>query len=247
MSDLTPEQLRAKYGMDNPPQRNNPVVTRILAAEELHDKVFTRDSGELFDPVRSPRMHEIAMAALHYVHTADDISWDDHGDSDHDPFVPFSTHDPAVYVHKVGSDIVTACRNPKTVGAFTLATRGPDTSRRGVDYFAGMYRLMTSLHNGWWADGCSIKLATGCTGNDRDERGYLRHPTQLMPLLCGSVLLIFEICTPCLEYATEAARTGHELSVMEARMRTDLQPDAVIMSNPEKPSDPDDPHYGIWA
>jgi hypothetical protein len=237
---FTPSSTQAP--VSSPLQKGNPVVSRILAGEQFHDNVFTRDSAELFDPVRCPRMHEIARAALDYVHTSKDITWDDHGDSDRDPFVPFSADDPALYVYKVGSGYVTVCRNPKAVGAFTLATVGPDRSRRGVDYFAGMYRLMTSLHNGWWADGCSIELATGCAGNDRDDAGFLHGPTQLMPLLCGSVLLIIEICTPCLDYATEAARTGYELSVMEARMRADLPPDAVITPDPEPAENPE-----AWA
>lgn len=72
MSDIDPkraEALRRKYGMDNPPEANNAVVGRILAGEQLHGRVFTRDSAELFDPIRSPRMHDKLMAALRDLRT----------------------------------------------------------------------------------------------------------------------------------------------------------------------------------
>ncbi|SII54956.1 Uncharacterised protein [Mycobacteroides abscessus subsp. bolletii] len=71
MSDIDPkraEALRRKYGMDNPPEANN-AVGRILAGEQLHGRVFTRDSAELFDPIRSPRMHDKLMAALRDLRT----------------------------------------------------------------------------------------------------------------------------------------------------------------------------------
>ncbi|MEZ0051513.1 hypothetical protein ABIA30_002521 [Mycobacterium sp. MAA66] len=61
-------ELRRKFQMDAPPQANNAVADRVLAAERLYGGLFTRDTGELFDPVRSPQMNEVDQAALRELH-----------------------------------------------------------------------------------------------------------------------------------------------------------------------------------
>lgn len=221
MSELTPEyraKLRRKYRMDEKPQTDNPIVDRIMAGEQLHGRVFARDSAELFDPVRSPRMHEKLMTALHDLHTG--ISSGEVRRDSHDPDADgrrdrlgeaFNPDDPELLVYIVGTDTVTVVRGAKRLGAFERATYNRQPQRRDVRYFAGMYQVMASLHDDFWDHPCNINVSRNCGG-----------PTQLMPHLAGTVLLIFEICTPCLEYAEAAATTGYELSVMEAHARVGL-------------------------
>lgn len=209
--------LRRKYGMNEPPQKDNPVVDRILAGDRLQGRVFTRDSAELFDPVRSPQMHQRAVAALRDLHMG--IANGTIRRDSHDPDSygadrlgrPFNPDDPELLVHIVGSDTAMVVRGEKRMGAFDRATRDCQPQRRGVEYFAGMYQVMTSLHDDFWETPCNVNVARKCVG-----------APQLMPYMAGTALLIFAICDPCLTYAEASAATGYELSVMEAHARVGL-------------------------
>lgn len=225
---------RRKYGMDEPPQLKNKVVDRVLTNERLYGDLFTRDSGELFDPVRSPQMYEKAQDALRRLHAGMALPPDrdgfghvvfgeddtppqqvrfDHHDDSRDTFAPLDPDDPAVYVWFVDTTLVHVIRGPKPVGAFDLATRGADTSRRGVDYYADMLRLTMELRemSMVWPRECNVQVSRGCDG-----------PTQLLPYRAGAFLVVFEACGPCMAYAQTAADTGYELSVMEAYARAGL-------------------------
>ncbi len=227
-------EFRRKYRMDEPPQLNNKAVDRVVANERLYGDLFTRDSSELFDPVRSPQMYGKAQDALRRLHAGmalppdrdgfghvvfgeDDIPPQqvrfDHHDDPRDMFTPLDPDDPAVYVWFVDTSLVQVIRGPKPIDAFELATRGPDTSRRGVDYYAGMLRLIVELRemSTVWPRECNVQVSRGCDG-----------PTQLLPYRAGAFLLAFEICGPCMTYARAAANTGYELSVMEAYARAGL-------------------------
>lgn len=224
-------ELRRKYQMDTPPQADNPVVDRVLAAERLYGGLFTRDTGELFDPTRSPQMYEVAQAALrefharmgepgetgegHVVFGLDDtpperVRFDHH---DGDEFAPLNADDPAVYVWFVDSSLAHVIRGPKPVGAFDRATVGAGQSRRGVDYYAGMLRLMLELREGStvWPRECNINVSRSCGG-----------PTQLLPYRAGVCVLVFECCDACMTYAQAGADTGYQLSEMEAYARAGL-------------------------
>lgn len=228
------DEIRRKYEMDAPPKADNLVVDRVLANEHLYGDLFARDSGELFDPVRSPQMYETAQAAMRRLHAGMSLPPDrdgfgrvvfgeddtppqqvrfDHHDERRDTFTPLDPDDPAIYVWFVDTSLVHVIRGPKPVGAFDLATRGPDTSRRGVDYYADMLRLMMELRemSTVWPRECNVNASRGCDG-----------PTQLLPYRAGAFLLVFEACAPCLTYAKAAADTGYELSVMEAYARAGL-------------------------
>jgi hypothetical protein len=221
MTELSSEyraKLRRKYRMDEKPQLNNAIVDRIVTGEQLRGRVFARNSVELFDPVRSPHMHERLMTTLSNLHTG--IASGEIRRDTHDPDAdgrrdrlgePFNPDDPELLVYMVDTDTATVVRGPKRPGAFERATRNRLPHRRDVRYFAGMYQVMASLHDEFWDHPCNINVSRSCGG-----------ATQLMPYLAGTALLIFEICTPCLEYAEAAAATGHELSVMEAHMRVGL-------------------------
>lgn len=226
-------ELRRKYQMDTPPQATNTVVERVLVAERLYGGLFTRDTGELFDPVRSPQMHEVARNALrdfharmgepaeagdgHVVFGLDDTPTErvrfDHHDGPGDEFAPLSPDDPAIYVWFVDSSLAHVIRGPKPVGAFDRATIGAGQSRRGVDYYAGMVRLMMELREGStvWPRECNVQVSRDCGG-----------PTQLLPYRAGVCVLVFECCDACMTYAHAAADKGYELSEMEAYARAGL-------------------------
>lgn len=240
MSDnnINPKQraaLRRKYRLDEPPQTSNRVVAAITRTDQLYEQLFTRDSGGLFDPVRSPQMYAVARRALADLHAgmgepADSITDDGMGrlvvgegapsirrvtfdshDGPDDEFTPLSADDPALYVHLVGDNSVVVVRGLKPVGAFDLATRGPARPRRGLDYFAGMFRFLFASHDEFWDRTCNVDVSRSCGG-----------ATQLLPYRAGAFVLLFEACEPCLAYAEGAATTGHELSVMEAHARVGL-------------------------
>ncbi|MFA4083450.1 hypothetical protein ONA92_17275 [Mycobacteroides salmoniphilum] len=219
-----------------PPQADNPVVDAIMRGDQLYRNLFTRDTSELFDPVRCPPMYEVTRKALRDLHTAigepantigpDDaghivstpldanpirrVTFDGH-DSPDDPFTPLDANDPALYVYFVSGSGVTVLRGLKPVDAFELATCGRGRPRRGVDYFRGMFQVMMSLHDDFWDRECNARVSRNCGG-----------PSSLLPYRAGAFLLIFEICKPCLDYAQAAADKGYELSVMEAHARVGL-------------------------
>ena len=56
--------LTAKYGIDQPPRLNNPIVNAILDAERITANAHGRDNGPLFDPVWSPDMWARANEAM---------------------------------------------------------------------------------------------------------------------------------------------------------------------------------------
>lgn len=225
--------LRRKYGMDLPPQTNNAVVAAISRTDQMYGKLFARNSSELFDPVRNPALCEAAQKALRNLHAAMGQPVEptgteglghvvfgagplqpvhvDQQDDPFDEFAPLSPDDAALYVHFVGSEIAFVVRGPKAVGAFELATRGPGLPRRGVEYFAPMFRLMMELHDDFWDRECNVNISQSCGG-----------PTDLLPYDAGAFLLVFEVCEPCMAYAGAAADTGYELSVMEAHARAGL-------------------------
>lgn len=225
--------LRRKYGMDIPPQTNNAVVAAIGRTDQMYGKLFARDSSELFDPTRSPALYRVAQEALRNLHAAMGQPVEptgteglghvvfgaaplqpvhlDHQDDPADEFAPLSPDDAALYVHFVGSEVAFVVRGPEVVGAFDLATRGPGRSRRGVDYFAPMFRLIMELHDDFWDRECDVNLSQSCGG-----------PTDLLPYHAGAFLLMFEVCEACMTYAGAAADTGYELSVMEAHARVGL-------------------------
>lgn len=226
-------ELRRRFQMDAPPQADNPVVDRVLVADRLQNSLFARDSAELFDPTRSPQMYAVAQAALrelharmgeaaetgdgHVVFGLDDTPPDrvrfDHHDGPCDEFTPLNADDPAVYVWFVDSSLGHVIRGPKPIGAFDRATVGAGQPRRGVDYYAGMLRLMMDLRevSTVWPRDCNIKVSRDCDG-----------PTQLLPYRAGVCLLVFECCEACLTYAQASADKGYELSEMEAYARAGL-------------------------
>ncbi|UXA11808.1 hypothetical protein KXD97_28250 [Mycobacterium sp. SMC-8] len=227
--------LRRKYGMDNPPQADNTVVAAINRTDQMYGRLFTRDSAELFDPVRGAALYDVAQEALRNLHAAmgepadsidpaglghlvvgDDaarirrVTFDSH-DGSEDAFTPLSPDDPALYVHFVGSDLVFVVRGPEQLDAFDRATGRTARPRRGVDYFAPMLQIMMEMHDQYWDRPCDVNVSRSCDG-----------ATQLVPYRAGAILLLFEVCGPCMTYAEAAAATGYEMSVMEAHARVGL-------------------------
>jgi hypothetical protein len=238
MSSIDPQrrkELERKYRMDEPPQANNSVVAAITRTDQMYGRLFTRDSSELFDPVRAPAMYEVAQRALRDLHAAmgepvDSVDVDGLGhvvageapptirrvtfdthDGPDDEFTGLDPDDPALYVHLVGDNSVVVVRGTKPVGAFDLATSGRGRPRRGVDYFTSLFQFMFDTHDNHWDRPCNVNVSRSCGG-----------PTQVLPYRAGAFLLMFEVCAPCMTYAVAAAQTGYEMSEMEAHARVGL-------------------------
>lgn len=86
-------------------------------------------------------------------------------------------------------------------------------------------------------DVCIAPDCQACTFND--------HATRHLPISRGRVVLLFEICTACEFAVTDTAYYNLRSAVLDEQAK--LPAGAVILPNPEKPIDPDDPHYGAWA
>jgi hypothetical protein len=93
---------------------------------------------------------------------------------------------------------------------YAVAERALRDFHDGMASGRPMVQLLFELQGEFGDTGCNVRVAQSCT----------KH-TQFLPYRAGAVLMLFEVCSGCLAYAQEAAKTGHELSVMEARAGID--------------------------
>ena len=67
-SGLTEEQIRAKYGIDNRPGPDNPIVAAICGVQQIMEKSFNWSVGidltPLFDRSRCTEMYTVADRAM---------------------------------------------------------------------------------------------------------------------------------------------------------------------------------------
>ena len=190
MTNLTHQQMIAKYRMFDPPRADNANVDVILAAERLEAKAFTRGTEYnrwLFDPVRSPRMHAIAAKAHRELREAIAPGYIECPDPNDYP----DPNDDSVLVHFVGSKEVHSVERGKSADRFAAYLRRHDATQPYCDDYE-----------------CNVRIADDC-----EELGA---STMLMPLLFGGVLLVFECCGRCHYKACELASDGYKLSVMAA-------------------------------
>lgn len=204
MDDEQRKQLRAKYGMDNPPDPNNEIASTVLDARRLVAIMFNwpigQDLSELFDPKRCPEMHKIATEAHRDLNLAMGCGGDvDCVDGDNNP-VDVNEDDTALLVNFVGMPLVTVVR------------------RGECEQFAKVYRSdwLPKMRQGR-AEHCRVRLAPVCGGFDAYRR------LEYWPWLCGRFLLLFMICPACRDRAVEIAGDGYTLGVIEAH--EDLPPD----------------------
>lgn len=209
MSDLTPDQLRAKYGMDNPLQADNPVANAALRAPELVGLMMNWYGGadgpginQLFDPDQNPKLHTIATDAhrevLMAVGRGDVQMQDDLGAP-----VDINDDDNAVFVYFVGAPEVHVVR-PHDFEVFA----------------SEMYR-----HNHLPkikrapAISCQVRVADVCRMTSPWRT------VEFWPWLCGRYLLMFPVCPACRDRAIDTAVDGYKFREIAAFEQLAEQPE----------------------
>ena len=178
----------------------NTTVQAVLDAEHI-EAALADDSllnSALFDPAWCPTMHAKLMAELEELHALEHQG----GIADYRTFrgETYDPHDPA-----------------STSGTVLLKFPGDCrlfVCRNNADRLAAMMK-------GWSFGVCDVCIAEdcqACTFND--------HPTRPLPIACGRVVLMFEICTACEFIVTDTTFYGVRSSVLEAQAK--LPPGARI-------------------
>lgn len=241
MNDEQRKLMRAKYGMDNPPDPNNPTAKAVLDAERITASAHGRDNAALFDPVWSPAMHERGETAMRELRQGlvDDIIRLNDADNLSDLY---QLPDDALVVWAVGARIAHVGR--------------PHTRLDRVDWFTSLVQLAQEVndykpytnpdisirqHPADYELRCTVNIAADCTAPlSRDVSDYGGGTTRLMQVHRGQFVLLFRCCTACEEWADRKADNNYKNHVVEAR--ADLPPGAVILPDPEPDVNPD-----AWA
>jgi hypothetical protein len=248
MSELTPEEFRAKYGMNNPPDPDNPIAKAALDAERVTAGAHGRDNSPLFDPAWSPEMWDRVNRAVQELQNG--LAKNTIRLVDNDNLADLSDlPDDAVVVWRVGSGIAGVGRSYdqtehiERVEWFTSVVQLDQETR---DYWRYTSDEALRHHPADFDMRCNINLAPDCTAPlSPDVDDHHGGTTRLMVVHRGHFVLLFRCCTACEEHAGRTADTNYKNHVIEAR--ADLPRGAIILPNPEKPTDPDDPHYSAWA
>ena len=174
----------------------NDILRATLDGEEIVAKTFTRgsDYAELFDPSRSPEMYAVATKAHREFRLA--MARGDIEFITARPYggAPFDPDDP--------NDMATLVHYVGDWRAFVC--------RSQPDNFSALLYVATNLG----ADqSCTINITSDCHGE-----------ATMLPLLFGTVLLIFGCCPSCLVAAGRLADDGFIVSEMEARAQVGLPP-----------------------
>ncbi|PQM52507.1 hypothetical protein C5U48_09390 [Mycolicibacter virginiensis] len=228
-----PQRLIDKYGIDRPPNPDNPIVAAILDAERITERVHGRDNGALFDPVWCPAMWERANAAMGELRTRlglphDDpnrvrLDSDDYADADCAE-LPAD----AVVLWGVGAG---AAQIARASAPFTCATRR-------VDRFTWAVQLAQEIDD-YWCHGddnpryiadyelrCNVNIANDCTAPlSPDVNDFGGGTTRLMLLRRGQFILLFRCCQECERLAGQLSDTNYQIAVIEAHERLADMPD----------------------
>jgi hypothetical protein len=204
------QALTAKYHMNQPPDPSHPIVRGVKKAERIvpktDDNLLTQ---VLFDPIANPTMHAKLMAELEALHA---LESEDGG---------------AVYV---------------TYRCDRFDPRGPeDTDGAALLKWPHDRRIFICRSNAdrlaAWMEHqdpdahCDICIAADC-----QAKVFVDHPTRSLPISCGRVVLMFEICMACEFAVTDDTYFNMRASVLEAQAA--LPPDAVIDSGSPIPPIP---------
>ncbi|ORB53672.1 hypothetical protein [Mycobacterium persicum] len=221
------DELRAKYGMDNPPDPDNPIAKAVLDAERVTAGAHGRDNTPLFDPGWSPAMWERATNAMAELQNGlrdksiSLLNYDAVGLTDDLP-------DDAMVVWAVG-----------TRRAHLGLPHATNHATQRVDWFTSMVQFAQEVDDYWKYGGenpcyaadyelrCTINLSDTCTMPlSRDVSDYGGGTTRLMPVRRGRFVLLFRCCRACEALAGKTADVNFKISVLEAQAK--LPPDAVI-------------------
>jgi hypothetical protein len=204
MSELTPDELIAKYKMDNPPEPDNAMVRATLDGKRLVAAMFNRrdDLPQLFDPTRCREMYEIASQAHRDLRAAMAAGVVEYVDASNDPHDPDDVDDAAILVSFVGSEGVCVVR------------------AESVDMFAAMYKAtwQVTVRRASPAR-CAVKIAPVCDVATANGRSL-----EYWPYLCGQILLMFPICGTCRAKAVATSETNFRFSEIAAYERMAEKP-----------------------
>jgi hypothetical protein len=203
MTKLTRDELIAKYGMNNPPDPNNPTAQALLDGRRLVADMFNwhDDIHQLFDPTRCPEMYAKAQTAHQELRAAMAAGDVEYVDASSRPYNPDDVDDTAMLVNFVGDPSIVVVR-PDSVGMFAMMYK--------ATWQASVRRADPSR--------CTVRLAPKCraTTNGRCE---------FWPYLCGQFLFMFAICPACRDRAIAIADDGQKLAAMVAHERLPEQRD----------------------
>jgi hypothetical protein len=192
----------------------NTTVQAVLDAERIEAALAddTLLNSALFDPAWCPTMHAKLLADLEELHALErENVGEEYKTADYVTFrgETYDPHDPA-----------------STSGTVLLKFPGDRrlfVCRNNADRLAAMMR-----NRGLW-EACDVCIAEDCRSHV-----FIDHPTRPLPIACGRVVLMYEICTACEFVVTDTAFYGLRSSVMEAQAK--LPPGAVI--DPRSPIPP---------
>lgn len=205
MNKLTPEQLRAKYGMGNPPEPNNPHVVSLMDGPRIVSESYWwpagRDLGELFDPSRCPEMYGVARRAHAELRSAMAAGEVEYLDPSGDAYDPDDVDDTATLVHFVGWPGVVVVRSDM------------------VELFAATFRAtwLVSVRQAN-PERCQVKIAPVCDLACANGRAV-----DFIPYVAGQIVLMFPACGACRNKAIETAGINMQFSQIAAIEQLDEQ------------------------
>jgi hypothetical protein len=237
------DYLRAKYGMNNPPDPNNPIAEAAFAAERIAAGAHGRDNAPLFNPAWNKAMWERANEVVRELQNG--IADNSIRLVDEDNLAELrDLPDDVVLLWRVGSGIAGVGRpydqteHIERVEWFTSTVQFEQQDR---DYWRYTSDEAMRHHPTDFDMRCTVNIANGCTAPlSRDVSDYGGGTTRLMQVHRGQFVLLFRCCRACEERAGVTADTNYKNHVIKAR--ADLPPGAVIMPNPEPDVNPE-----AWA
>jgi hypothetical protein len=203
MNEERRQQLLAKYQeqFNASPDPNNPHARACIEAERLVDRYSDEPlyNRILSDPAHCPALHAKVTRELAELHALER----ENGGAIYKTF-RFERYDP---------------HDPKTTAGAKLLKFPGDrrlfVCRSRADRLAAAFE-----HNGDLGV-CDVCIATDC-----QAKVFIDHPVRPLPISCGRVVLVFEICLACEWEVCDTVLYNIRASVMDRR--EDLPPDAVI-------------------
>ncbi|MGV7698389.1 hypothetical protein PJM27_22350 [Mycobacterium kansasii] len=236
MNDEQRKLMRAKHGMDNPPDPGNPIAKAMLDAERITAGAHGRDNAALFDPTWSPAMRERANTAMHEVLIRIALPDDDPNR------IRLNDADDLCDLESVPDDALVVW----AVGARLAHVGRPHTRLDRVDWFTSVvqfaqeiddYRPYTNSdtsirqHPTDFEMRCTVNIAASCTAPlSRDVSDYRGGTTRLMRVHRGRFVLLFRCCTACEDLAGRIADNNYKTSVIDGR--ADLPRGAAVPPMP---------------
>ncbi len=219
MTEMTPEERRLleKFPIPSSPMdpRASTVVQSMLDSEALLAASGLPDRTALFDPIWSPALAARAEQTADTVRFAINRGWVRYespgGDADYNPNDPM---DQAVLVSRVGQDTVFVVRHRRGDLIAQRQTGTPAT------YYGDLLESWDRSHREHFefcvnpCHKCNVNISPRCGRGD----------TVLLPHSRGHLVLVFEICEPCLALAGRQADVNYRIGVIEARGKVNLPP-----------------------